>query len=194
MSDILRFENRPFETIEMHDNALIRSCIERAKPDDVIIHVGDLYSFGSDRGSDGRSEKPSDVISRIPAQFVNIRGNHDVNNRVKSLCESMTVRLGKRYPDVVVGHYPSYDRRATYARRGWLLLCGHVHSKWRHCLDLDRQILNVNVGVDVNKYEIVAEDELVKYINGLLSHRPDELYRCKTVNGKLQFIGDSGKF
>ena len=194
MSDILRFENRPFKTIEKHDAALIRSCRERAKPDDVIIHVGDLYSFRSDRGNEGRNEKPTDVISQIPAQFINIRGNHDVNNRVKSLCESMTVQLGRRYPNVVVGHYPSYDRRAIYARRGWLLLCGHVHGKWKHCLDLDRQILNVNVGVDVNRYMIVSEDELAAYINKLLSHKPNELYRCKVEDGKLTFKGDPTRF
>lgn len=193
MTDILRFEGRPFKTIEKHDAALLRSCRERAKPGDVIIHVGDLYSFGSDRGNAGSKEKPVDVISQIPATFVNVRGNHDANNRVKSLCESMTVQLGKRYPNVVVGHYPSYDRRSVYARRGWIQLCGHVHGKWKHCLDLDRQVLNVNVGVDAWRYMIVPEDDVAAYLNMLLGHKPDELYRCKRVDGRLEFRGDPKK-
>lgn len=192
MRDILRFENRPFKSIEKMDAALLRSCTQRAKADDTIIHIGDLYSYGFDRGNEGSRVKPADVIKNIPAQFINIRGNHDMSNRVKSLCESMTIRLGKRYPDVVVGHYPSYDDRARqYARRGWICLCGHVHSKWKHCLDLDRQILNLNMGVDVWRYQIVSEDELIAYIGQVLSHKPDEIFRCKkNKDGKIEFRGN----
>ena len=194
MSDILRFEGRPFKTIEKHDAALLRSCRERAKAGDVIVHAGDLYSFGSDRGHEGSKVKPAEVLAQLPAQFVNIRGNHDLNNKVKSLCESMTVSLGRRYPNVVVGHYPSYDRRAVYRRRGWIQLCGHVHGKWRHCLDVDRQILNVNVGVDATRYMVVSEDEVAAYVDRLLSHKPDELYRCRTDGGRLKFYGDPKAF
>lgn len=197
MSSILEFENRPFKDIDAMNRALIRSCEQRAKEDDVIIHVGDLACFKADRHVEGRHDvaglkvKPAELLRNIRAEFINIRGNHDVNNRVKSVCESMTIRLGKKYPNVVIGHYPSYDPRAAeYVRNGWICLCGHVHGKWKHCLDLDRQILNVNVGVDVWKYRIVTEDELSQYIGRLLTHRPDQLYRCSCRGGKLRFQGE----
>ena len=48
----MQIEHWPFKTIEKHDAELLRSCQQRAKPDDIIIHVGDLESYGKDRHDD----------------------------------------------------------------------------------------------------------------------------------------------
>lgn len=183
MVDILRYENRPYASISDMNNAFVKMC-EDLPEDDIVIHIGDLYSFGLDRGSETHRVKPNELLHEVKATFVNIRGNHDLNNKVKSLCESMQLRLGKRYPSVIAAHYPSYDKRALdYVKDGCILLCGHVHSRWKHCLDLDHNVLNVNVGVDVNRYRLVSEEDLVKYLNRILTHNPTDLYRCKTVDG-----------
>jgi hypothetical protein len=64
-----------------------------------------------------------------------------------------------------------------------------VHGKWKHCLDLDHNILNVNVGVDVWNYKLVSEEELIVYLNRLFKKSPDELFRCKKNEyGKLKFF------
>lgn len=191
-SALLDIEKRPFNTVEEMNDALVGSCVRLTREDDIIIHLGDLASFGSDNHlgtkSQGLSVKPYELLKGIRATFLNVRGNHDLRNRVKSACDSMQLRLGKRYPNVTAGHYPSYDVKARdYVRRGWINLCGHVHSKWKHCLDLDRSVLNVNVGVDVWDYMPVSEDELVQYINRLLKHKPDDLFRCKREDGKVSF-------
>ncbi len=54
-------------------------------------------------------------------------------------------------------------------------------------------MLNVNVGVDAWRYMIVPEDDVAAYLNMLLGHKPDELYRCKRVDGRLEFRGDPKK-
>jgi calcineurin-like phosphoesterase family protein len=194
-SKLLEIEKWPFKTIEKHDNALLISCRQRASAEDTIVHVGDLASYGMDRhqglDSKGLDVSPMRLIKDIPANFVNIRGNHDNSNKVKSVADSMQTHLGKRFPQVTVGHYPSYDRRSEgYVRSGWINVCGHVHSAWKHCLDLDRKILNINAGCMVWNFKIVSEDELIQYINRVLSHRPDEIFRCKSVGGKTVFFGD----
>jgi len=99
----------------------------------------------------------------------------------------MQIRLGKRYPNVTVGHYPSYDPHAeSYVKNGWLHLCGHVHDRWRHCLDLDKEILNINVGVDVWGYKLVSEEELVQYVNAVLKMPKEKLCKVKRNNeGKI---------
>ena len=191
-SALLDIEKRPFNTVDEMNDALVGSCVRLTREDDIIIHLGDLASFGSDNHlgtkSKGLSVKPYELLKGIRATFLNVRGNHDLRNRVKSACDSMQLHLGKRYPNVTAGHYPSYDVRARdYVKRGWINLCGHVHSKWKHCLDLDRSVLNVNVGVDVWEYMPVSEDELVQYINRLLKHKPDDLFRCKREGGKASF-------
>jgi len=195
---LLEIEKWPFKSIEKHDQALIRSCRERAKPEDTIIHVGDLASVGTDRhgglNSRGLSVKPSDMLKDIEATFVNVRGNHDANNNVKSVCDSMRTNFGKRYPNVSISHFPSYDKRAKGQYfDGDVHICGHVHSKWKYCLDLDHSVLNVNVGCMAWKFQIISEDELIQYITKVLAHRPNMLYRCRTVDGKLMFFREENK-
>lgn len=196
MESILQFENRPFKTIEKHDAALLRSCCQHAKDDDTIIHVGDLFCYKQDShaekqglSSNGSDKKPIELIDIIPATFVNIRGNHDLNNKVKSLCDSLRTKLSSRYLSVSVSHYPSYDPHAIgHFLSGDIHICGHVHGKWRHCLDLDNQVLNINVGVDVWNYSIISEDELIKYIDSILKLSKDKITKVKAINGKVAYV------
>ena len=192
MASLLEIEKWPFKSIEKHDAALLRSCKERAKPEDTIYHIGDFCSYGLDRGSMGINVKPYELIKDIPATFINIRGNHDLNNKVNSACDAMHMFLSKRYPSVTLSHYPTYDRRIDPScLTSPIHLCGHVHSRFRHCLDLDHRILNVNVGCMVWGFKIILEDELIVYLNKIFKKKPDELYRCKkTSNGKVMFMGD----
>jgi len=70
-------------------------------------------------------------------------------------------------------------------------LCGHVHNSWKHCLDLDHRILNVNMGCMVWNWKIVSDDELIAYLNKLFKKIPGQLYRCKkNEHGKLEFFGE----
>ena len=167
---LMEIDQWPFKSIEKHDAALIRSCKERATGLDV---------------------KPYELIKDIPATFINIRGNHDLNNKVKSVCDSMHIFLSKRYPSVSLSHYPTYDSRIDEScLHSPIHLCGHVHSSWRHCLDLDHKILNVNVGCMLWGFKIISEDELIAYLNKLFKMKPADLYRCKkNEHGKLVFQG-----
>ena len=190
---LLSLEKWPFKSIEKHDAALVRSCKERAKPEDIIYHLGDLccYKQDSHLDSKGLDVKPYELIKDIPATFINIRGNHDLNNKVKSACDSMHLFLSKRYPSVSLAHYPTYDRRCDRSCMfAPVHLCGHVHSTWKHCLDLDHQILNVNMGCMMWGWKIVLDDELIAYLNMLFKKSPNRLYRCKKNEyGKLEFFG-----
>ena len=188
---LLEIEGRPFASIEEHDAALLKAC-RVAKEGDVIVHVGDLASVNYDN-HDGRSKglacNPMDIVKGLGATLVNVRGNHDLNNKVRSVCDSMQVHLGKRFPCVTVGHYPSTDKRsADYVKKGWINLCGHVHKKWHHLLDLTNQVLNINVGVDANGYKLVSDDELIRYIEHVLSMPKSKLNKAEIINGKVQLV------
>ena len=167
------------------DEFFMNQCNSLAK-DDVLVHVGDLYSFKNDRNNVGGLKLPNEIINNMKATFINIRGNHDLNNKVKSLCESMRTRLGKSILNVSVSHYPSYDKRAVGNFLKYdIHLCGHVHRKWKHCLDVDNHVLNINVGVDVWNYRIIEEDFLIRYINSVLQLPHDKLFKVKQENGKI---------
>ena len=193
---LLEIEKWPFKSIEKHDAALIRSCKERAKSEDVIYHLGDLALFHTDghykERAKGLDVKPYELIKDIPATFINIRGNHDLNNRVKSVCDTMHIYLSKRYPSVSISHYPTYDNRIDKScLTAPIHLSAHVHGSWKHCLDMDHRILNINMGCMVWGFKIVSEDELTTYLNKLFRLKPDQLYRCmKNSNGKTVFMGN----
>ena len=199
-SQLLKIEKWPFASIEKHDAALIRSCKQRAKPEDIIYHLGDLASVGFDRhsglDSKGLDTKPYELIKDIPATFINIRGNHDIRNHVNSACESMQMHLSKRYPSVSLSHYPSYDDRIDHScLMAPIHLCGHVHGSWLHCLDLDHRILNINMGCMQWGFKIVSDVELIAYLNKLFKKKPEELFRCKkNALGKLDFFGSKFTF
>lgn len=168
MKDILKLEHRPFASIDDMDRALLEECCTRAEvavetlpngqkcivDKDIIIHAGDLATFGED----GLAASPQRLVAQIPATFINLRGNHDINNKVKSLAVSMRTKIGP-HKHVSISHYPSYDSKAKgHFLPGDIHLCGHVHSAWKHCLDTKRRVLNINIGVDVWDYKLVPED------------------------------------
>lgn len=150
------------------NKVLVSACNYYAGKDDIVIHVGDLITYGKDRGIDSPKENPTVYLNQIDATFVNIAGNHDSNNKVKSIGTYLRTSLGP-FVDVSVSHYPSYHplAKGTFIP-GDVHLCGHVHEKWKHYLDEQNKVLNINVGVDVWGYRPVSEDNLVSYIRNVL--------------------------
>lgn len=145
------------------------SSAREASDEDIIIHAGDLACYGCDRGYTGLNMKPAEILAEIPATVINIRGNHDEANKVKSLCSSMRLSLGKRFPNVSVSHWPS---TSPHSVGQWLPgdvhLCGHVHKQWKHLLDVKSQVLNINIGADAWDFKLVSEEELMKYIDSVI--------------------------
>lgn len=153
---------------------------------DTIVHIGDLACFKSDRSYNGLDVRPQEFIQQVDATFLNIRGNHDVNNKVKNICNCMQTSLGKSFPNVTIGHYPSYDIHAKDTfKEGWIHLCGHVHKAWKHALDLTHSVLNINCGVDVWNYQLVSEDELVRYIKHILRLPKEKINKVQVIGNKV---------
>lgn len=156
---------------------------------DTIIHVGDVACYKNDRDNAGMIINPQQFIQQINANFINIKGNHDMNNNVKSVCTCMQTSLGKRYPNVTIGHYPSWDVHAKDTfREGWIHIHGHCHhgrNHCRHCLDTTNKVLNICVSVDLWNYQIIAEDELIQYIDEVLRLPKEKLNKIKIVGNKV---------
>lgn len=159
--------------------AYIRSCNQQAKDSrDTVIHVGDFFLKGADRhdsatGHDQGLKLPvSHYLKQITAQMVLIEGNHDSTNVGHTTCKQMILDLGP-FKCTSVSHYPSYEK-GTWTLKGkdkdhlHIHLCGHVHEKWKWFLDLERFVLNINVGVDQWKQQIVSEKKLIGFISSLL--------------------------
>ncbi len=170
---VLELCKRPFlDNIEM-TNKLIQNCNEIAREkDDVLYHIGDLYCIKDDNGSPGMLLPWRETRKRFTSNVVNIEGNHDPTNGVKSMATSMRMVLGKVF-NVVLCHYPSTDPRSRlHLKPGDINICGHNHSPWngkKYFVDKVNKVLNINVGTDLWDYQPVSEVTLVNFIKQILS-------------------------
>ena len=144
-TNVIDFENRPFENITTMNSEIIRKHNERIKPEDKIYFLGD-FLFGG---------YPKDFIDKMNGQWHFVCGNHDANNKLKVRTEQMILRIGGLKVQLL--HDPEY---ASVDHQ--LILCGHQHSifKVKELKYCGKISLIVNVGVDVWDYYPVSWDEI----------------------------------
>lgn len=171
--NILKYCNRRFKSVERMTEVFINKANLKAKRStDVIIHVGDFSNYGNEKGTAGLRLKPQEYIDKFKAKIILVEGNHDNKNKVKSDFISCTVRLGNSFRYVSVGHFPSnYPESNGQFLPGTLRLCGHVHGNnaWKWYWDTFNKVLNINVGIDHWKYNIVSDEDIINYTNKIIS-------------------------
>lgn len=177
---IMAFSNRPFATVEEHDQALADRWSERVGKNDIVYVLGDLSIEGSYRHA-------LDIVATLPGRKRLVSGNHDQ-------CwvgKSSAMRYMREYLDVfeivtpwaratvgglavVLSHFPyagdhsREDRFDAYRLRHHAgsspLLHGHTHYPMRYSEALG--VPQVHVGVDAWGYRPVADHELAEYVQG----------------------------
>lgn len=157
--NILEFSERPFRSLEEHDEVLIERYNATVGPKQTCLWLGDCFFCGFERAEQ--------IMSRLHGRKLLVRGNHDRSpSRMASIgfdlvTEVAWVDLGGHR--AMACHYPyrRQEREERFAnlrpwrQKGLLLLHGHVHSRRRL---VDGQI---HVGVDAWDYRPVAFHEAV---------------------------------
>ena len=152
-ANVIRFNNRPFSSVEEMDEELIRRFNEKVSNtfNNITIHCGD-FSFNRDYNNTMKK-----YIERLNGQHVFLRGSHDywmrkVSRKFNEIWEK---NINGVY--VVACHYPFfYWPRSHYG--SWHLY-GHCHNHFiLHGKSLD-------VGVDGNDYYPYSFDEITDSMN-----------------------------
>lgn len=169
--NVLRFDNRPFRTIEEMDEELIRRWNVKVDKGDLVYVLGDLIW----KSANGEAHN---LIKRLNGQIILIKGNHD---RFLHNAAAKNALAGvKDYDDIAVtlndgskkrcilSHYfiPMYNGH----RYGAIHLHGHSHTteeakveiefaKWLNQNGYENQIYNV--GCMYWNYEPVTLDEIL---------------------------------
>ena len=180
-ANIIRYCDRPFDTVADMDERLVDRWNERVADDDTVLVLGDV-ALGPISSSLGH-------VRRLAGRKVLVAGNHDrcwSGNGGKARAwhgryldagfaevHQGTIDVEVAGHRVRAGHFPyegdSHDEDRFGSHRpeddGRWLLHGHVHDRWR------QRGRMVNVGVDAWDHRPVAEDEVA----ALVVHGPADL-------------------
>jgi len=164
---VIEYAARPFRDTVHMNKRLIDGANERVKADDVCIVVGDwMISGGGSRFLEWRN--------MLHGHWVFLEGNHDKNNKVKTIGKSLFTKIS--HFNVFVDHIPYFyteglfedikywhdpDLTAYVEKTCDFALCGHVHEKWKH--STVGKIPCINVGVDVWNYLPAGDDDIANY-------------------------------
>jgi len=155
----IKYENRPFKSLDDMNNTIIHHFNERVKESDRCYIIGDLnFKSGSGRG-EGEPKKPKELFSQLICKnIIIIEGNHDKDGRngFKAQIQSLVINYGGTKMNLV--HNPDH---ADFRYK--INLVGHVHGKWRieRRFDAYNRFTDcINVGVDVWNFYPVSWDEI----------------------------------
>ena len=168
--NILKFCNRPWDTVEEMDAALIENWNRVVKPEDIVFHLGD-FAFATN----GRWKE---IINSLNGHIYLIVGNHDelrypghqTFDLFEGVASQLLLDIDGRY--VYLNHYPFLCYGGVYRGPNYAViqLYGHVHSNPNN-ENKDTSRLDMtfpyqyDVGVDNNNYYPVSWDQILDIIN-----------------------------
>lgn len=152
--NILRFDSRPFDTVEEMEEEMIKRWTMAVEPSDTVHILGDFCW--------GKEDEWLRILSMLKGNKVLILGNHDLKN--------MSSRLRNKFQDikdkkeitdcgrhVIMSHYPELLYKSSY-NPDCYMLCGHVHvtrendflERWTEELRSSRQENSHSCGNIIN--------------------------------------------
>ena len=157
--NILKYCNRPFRDIDHMHEVIIRNWNERVKPGDVVYHFGD-FAFRGGKEAGYSKNKFQYWEEQLNGKIIHILGNHCLNNGGREIITGVDMLFGGY--KIRGQHKPPENIPEDVD----FVLCGHIHTAWKH------KILNkipiINVGVDVWNFRPVKMDEILKYYHKIL--------------------------
>lgn len=146
-TNIIKYENRPFESVKEMDDALINNWNSVVRKNDIVYHLGD-FAFNYDE------EKLTSLLSRLNGRKVLILGNHDINHNTK-FWRNVGFEEVYCYPIIYKGFYIlSHEPLYLNDHMPYVNLHGHIHSKKYDSTQY------VNLSVEVINYTPVLFDDI----------------------------------
>ncbi len=151
---ILKYENRPFQSVELMDADMIRRWNEVVSSEDTVYVLGDL-------GADGYEK---DILSKLNGTKFLVKGNHDT----KSNKEYRSFGFAEVYDHpIIIDGFWILSHEALYVNTNmpYANLFGHVHnspivkdySNQHYCVSVER-INYTPIDFDIIKNLILNQD------------------------------------
>ena len=157
----LRFDNRPFSSIEEQDEIIIQNWNNRVHRNDEVWILGDIGFY--------RVDKIVRILNNLNGVKRLCLGNHDGHymkkQEFKDCFEEVVtykkIHLGKRF-GIICSHYPipCFDMH----RYGWLHLYGHVHNSPEWYLTEQMKKMIEQSGTPCRMYNVGCMMPYINYI------------------------------
>lgn len=154
-TNIIKFENRPFDSIEEMNEKMIEKWNVKVSNHDRVFILGD-FVFGND-------EKTLDILSKLNGKLYLVKGNHDkfskkIYEKFEWVKEYYKLKMDNM--TIILCHYPFtvWDK----SHHNSINLYGHVHGMANGAVMPKPADNQYNVGVEVNNYEPCTLEEIIK--------------------------------
>lgn len=152
--NIIKYCNRPFQTVAEMDMQMIENWNTLVKPDDIVFHAGD-FCFGSKKSW-------NHILDSLNGKKYLAAGNHDKNivtAKFVDIQQIFNIRIigdnemssdGQR---ITICHYPMLSWHQSH--RGAWQLFGHVHGNLiNDGFEYPSKLTpnQMDIGVDTNNY------------------------------------------
>lgn len=162
-NNVLKFENRPFDTVEEMNQGMIKAWNDTVSKNSVVHHLGDFCFGGYD--------KWVSILEQLNGKIILYKGNHDDSKTLKRLAKDNYFEQIHQVGDYMKLHkhqlcLTHYPMDIGMRPRKWSLH-GHIHGS------PSRMINQINLGVD-SQLDIVrsktfgspvSEEELINYLD-----------------------------
>lgn len=155
-TNIIRFSERPFASVEEMDSELIKRWNEKVSPKDIVYHLGDI--------SLARPERTKEIFDQLNGSIFLVKGNHDksaltYHKRFEWIKDYYELSISDEdapngRQKIILFHYAMKVWRSSF--RGTWHLYGHSHG---HLFD-DETSRSFDVGVDCHNYQPLSYDEV----------------------------------
>jgi len=161
-ANIIKYCDRPFDSLEQMNDTIIQRWNERVKPDDVVYHIGD-FCFKNSNDSKGEGVRTSAIEweKLLNGKIIFIRGNHDKNNSCKTNMLYIVIQYGGKN----IGLIHNFEHIKKYGLDKLNIdyfFVGHVHNNY--LTKDDEDISAINVGVDMWNFYPVCLNQIQRFI------------------------------
>lgn len=175
--NIIKYCDRPWDTVDEMNEGLIDNWNNVVKPDDDVYHLGDFCMGGT---------RPRDWLRRLNGRVHLIRGNHDPHVKDQgfaSVQDYLELRV-KGYRRIILLHFPMLRWNASH--KGTWHLFGHVHGKLTTKFDrlTLEDSLAMDAGVDCHDYYPISI-ERVSWVMRAKSKSLKKKFQSEIDNGRL---------
>jgi calcineurin-like phosphoesterase family protein len=177
---IIELSNRPFNSVDEMNEAMIDNWNNVVSDDDVVYHLGDVAL--------GPWVEWDSILTRLNGYKVLIVGNHDrvfkgmatkqqekfaseYDKWFDEFYDNDYIYLGDNDEPFNLSHFP-YDgdsqgderyREHRLTDNGRVLIHGHTHMNQVISYS-DKGTMQVHVGVDAHDFNLVSEEQIINYV------------------------------